>query len=192
MRNLKQTGCLVLTPAPAAPPPSREATIEHLDRSGFIGEAFDAGGKQGFLIGERFLQQLTFMGCSPHIELSPPEDGGSFCHVRIRGPLQEPILLAGRNAQPPRCASCRGRVEAWRESLAAWRRRPAEAQVICPRCGKAQHPMDLDWKKQAGCGRLLIEIADVFPGEAVPVASLLKGLEQLGAGAWRYFYYLED
>jgi len=32
---------------------------------------------------------------------------------------------------------------------------------------------------------------DVFPGEAVPVSSLLKGLEGLGAGPWRYLYCVE-
>ena len=50
--------------------------------------------------------------------------------------------------------------------------------------------MDLDWRRQAGCGRLLLEVTDVFPGEAVPVSALLRGLEGLGAGPWRYFYFL--
>jgi hypothetical protein len=186
----KQTGCLVLAPHPECGPPGRERVLDFLRASGFVGEPFSGADAEGFLIGESFLQLITFMGCSPHIELSPPADGASFCHVRLHGPLDAPRLLAGRNAQPPRCASCRGRIEPWREVLQDWRRQPAASSVSCPRCGQRQRPMDLDWRRQGGCARLLLEVADVFPGEAVPVPSLMQGLETLGAGPWRYFYYL--
>jgi len=192
MSNAKQTGCLVLAPAPTGEPPERAVLLDHLRDIGFIGESFTRGQEQGFLIGDRFLQLITFMGCSPHIELTPPEDGGSFCHVRLLGPEAEALLLIGRNAQAPRCGECRGRIEDWREQSEAWRQQPSLNQVSCPRCGALQRPVDLDWRRQAGAARLLLEVVDVFPGEAVPVPGLLRGLEGLGAGPWRYFYYLDD
>ncbi len=191
MGNLKQTGCLVLNPAATAEPPARDALLQYLVSVGFIGEAFGGSDADGFLIGDSFLQLITFMGCSPHIELQPPADGGNFCHIRLRGPLQDPVLMAGRNAQAPRCRACGGRIEPWREALDDWRLQPTDPIVSCGRCGEQQRPMDLDWRRQAGCGRLLLEVTDVFPGEAVPVRSLLRGLEELGAGPWRYFYFLE-
>jgi len=149
MSNTKQTGCLVLAPAPATSIP-RNRLLEYLHDCGFIGDAFSNGSTADFLIGERFLQLITFMGCSPHIELTPPADGRSFCHVRIRGPLDQPLLLAGGNAQAPRCPSCRGRIEPWRELLDEWHNQAASPIVTCPHCGEKQRPMELNWRRQAG------------------------------------------
>jgi hypothetical protein len=46
----------------------------------------------------------------------------------------------------------------------------------------------LDWKQQAGFGRRLIEVEEVFPGEAVPTQSLLDLLKRASGSGWRYFY----
>jgi hypothetical protein len=35
---------------------------------------------------------------------------------------------------------------------------------------------------------VFIEVHNIFPGEAQPVAALLRQLQQLDGSPWRYFY----
>jgi hypothetical protein len=48
--------------------------------------------------------------------------------------------------------------------------------------------MALLWRKNAGFGRVFVTVEDVFPGEAVPVPTLLEGLRAASGVDWRYFY----
>lgn len=45
----------------------------------FVGDALENG---VYAVGEQFLQQICFLGCSPDIELEPHADK-AFCYVRI-------------------------------------------------------------------------------------------------------------
>ncbi len=45
-----------------------------------------------------------------------------------------------------------------------------------------------DWKQQGGFARLVIQVEEIFPGEAVPTDALLALLEHESGCAWRYFY----
>ena len=188
----KQTGGLILTPTDTNASPQRSIIEAYLRDSGFIGDRLGASRPDAFLVGDGFLQLITFMGCSPHIELTPPAHGGSFCHVRLRGPYPSPRLLYGRNTLPPSCGQCRKRLPQWREHLADWARSPAAADVLCPHCGHRQRPLDLNWKRSAGAGRLFVQVEDVFPGEAVPVAGFMRGLAQAGGVEWAYFYVQDE
>jgi len=185
-----QTGRLLLTPLSPQRTPPPAAVLDYLREADFIGRSLDAA-EETFVVGERFLQLITFMGCSPHIELEPPADGGPFCHVRLIGPLPQPQLLQGENTQPPRCAQCRGRLTQWREGLPDWCADPEGAEIRCPRCGHRQTPVELGWRRHAGFGRLFVAVEDIFPGEAVPVPSFLKGLERATEVGWDYFYIRE-
>jgi hypothetical protein len=184
----KGTGRLVLAPADALQAPPMEALNTYLRDCGLLGEPLPGG---RFRVGERFLQLITFMGCSPHIELEPPTHGGSFCHLRLLGPFTTARLLLGRNTQPPRCHACRSRVSRWQEQLPGWCERPAEPTVTCPRCGHRQRPVDLGWRQSGGFGRCFIQVEEVFPGEAVPVPGLIQGLRRISGCPWGYFYILD-
>ncbi len=186
--NGRRTGRLSLAPGDVNSAPPTGALLAHLAEAGLMGPALGSLGEGHYLVGEGFLQQISFMGCSPHIELTPPSDDSPFCHIRVQGPLPQPILHLGKNAQAPRCPACRGRVDDWRKHSAVWPAQALRDCVLCPRCGSLQRPVDLIWRRSAGAGRLFIHVEDVFPGEAVPVPSLLKGLENISAGAWDYFY----
>lgn len=141
-----------------------------------------------FLVGEAFLQLITFMGCSPNIELTPPSCGGPFCYIRIEGPWIEPRLLYGDKTQAPRCSTCRNRIITWRESLPLWLAQPQNLVAECQRCGHTQRPLDLSWRKDAGFGRLFVIVENVFPGEAIPVPKFLLELERTTGTFWKYFY----
>jgi hypothetical protein len=184
----KQTGRLVLTPDPAQPAPQRDSLLVYLNDIGFIGTPLKDTKTAAFLVGDVFLRLITFMGCAPNIELEPPMDGGSFCHIRLAGPWPKPRLLRGRNTQPPRCMHCRSRLPEWERDLDVWCEDPTHADVLCVRCGRGQHPVDLLWRQNAGFGCLFVTVEDVFPGEAVPVPGLMKGLGQTTGSVWQYFY----
>ncbi len=183
-----QTGRLLLVPDSLEWTASSAPVLAYLQESGFVGRSLDNEKPDAFLVGDHFLQLITFMGCSPHIELEPRGDGGSFCHVQVIGPLPELQLIRGDNTQPPRCGQCRGRLPHWQEELASWCVHPERADVLCPRCGHRQRPVDLGWRRNAGFGRLFVAVEDVFPGEAVPVPSFLQGLQRASGVAWEYFY----
>ena len=191
MSGSRQTGRLVLAPETPARAAEPESLIRVLRDTGLIGVPLGNGQDPAFLVGDAFLQVITFMGCSPHVELTVPAGGGSFCHVRLHGPHPSPILMFGRNTRPPRCCACRKRVAEWTPQAQAWRRNPDMARVECPHCTRQQRPMDVLWRQDAGFGRSFVAIEDIFPGEAVPVPSLLQTLHRELGMPWRYFF-LQD
>jgi hypothetical protein len=175
-------GILTLTPKdPATEPPARERLVQALEEVGLLGAPL-AGQTDTYLVGERFLQLISFMGCSPHVRLEPPEDGSdNFCHLSLLGPYRPPRLLSGSNTRPPRCPECGTAIKAWRDYR-------DKATITCDQCGTSS-PMDrLEWRNKAGYGQLFVQIHNIFPGEAVPVDELMKRLEESGGGKWSYFY----
>jgi hypothetical protein len=200
-------GRLLLHPRnPDAPLPSRDELLRGLMAVGLLGEPLEtqgAGPGAGFRVGDQFLQLITFMGCSPFIQLEPPADGGTFCHLALLGPFAEARLLHGRNTRPPPCPACGRRIDGWLAQLGE-RSPPATADALpglaltgtetggtilgCEHCGTRTPLHALRWRRNAGIGRCFLEVRNVFPGEAVPVEGLLGYLESFGAGAWDYFY----
>lgn len=137
--------------------------------------------------GENFTQLITFMGCSPHLVFKPPDDGSdSFCHVRLHH-YDSIMLFTGQQTAPPRCPSCRHRLANWKDASASWHDHPRQPWE-CPECKTSHTPATLDWRQSGGSGKLLIEIKNIFPGEAVPVDRLLGKLREISSQKWRYFY----
>jgi DNA-directed RNA polymerase subunit RPC12/RpoP len=189
MVNNRHTGRLILAPRDTLHAPDPAKVLRQLQELAFIGQPIERQQGCAFLIGDAFLSLITFMGCSPHIQLSPVDDGGPFCYLRLEGPYASPHLLHGRNTQPPRCENCRGRIAAdWRNELADWEAAPLEPSVNCQRCGHRQRPSDLQWKQSAGFARLYLAVEDIFPGEAAPTPSLLNALKKNDDADWGYFY----
>ncbi len=175
------TGSLVFRPPPG-PVPETASLEARLREAGFIGAPL-GGEINGFLTGERFLQRVSFLGCSPFLRLEPPADGSDrFCHVRFLGPYPAIRLLHGTNTRPPPCPGCGQRIGNWHEALAA-----TGGEIDCPHCGRHATLTELDWQRNAGAGRFFVEVREVFPGEAVPLPGLMELLRGAG-GAWDYFY----
>jgi Zn ribbon nucleic-acid-binding protein len=176
------SGRLILFPdTPDSPAPEPGALMQFLQRIGLAGDPLDPA-QATYLVGSRFMQLVSFMGCSPYLQLKPPEDGGSgFCHIALLGPFEQPRFLYGANTRPPRCPACSQPIKAWRENLALNR-------ITCDNCGNISRPDELEWRRNAGVGRIFVEIRNIFPGEAVPVDELMNGLREIDGGAWSYFY----
>ncbi len=175
-------GVLILSPNdPASSLPACKPLVQALGDIGLLGAPL-TGADDTYLVGERFLQLITFMGCSPHVLLEPPEDGTDrFCHLALLGPYKQPRLLVGRNTRPPRCTQCKTAITNWREFVDA-------DTITCSHCNATCSIAQLEWRKNAGYGRLFIEIRNIFPGEAVPVEELMNRLRETGGGEWGYFY----
>ena len=173
---------LYLAPADHTAAPSCEPVIEVLRRLDIIGPPLDAG---SFAAGDGFSRHVIFAGCSPYLVMAPPADGSrGFCHVAVHGPLAVPRLVTGPNTTKPRCPSCRARFAGWATQIDAWRVPGARAH--CDACGVDSDPHALDWRGHAISGRLLVELRNVFPGEAGPSDLLMASLQEATAQPWRH------
>jgi len=136
-----------------------------------------------FNAGPAFSRHVVYAGCAPHLVFEPPADGSAhYCHVALHGPFPTPRLVTGPNTVRPRCPACRARFDAWRDALEAWR--DTGAPAVCPRCGEAFPATALDWRQHAVAGRVLLEMRNVFPGEAAPSDRLLGGLHDATGLRW--------
>jgi hypothetical protein len=138
--------------------------------------------------GKRFLQLITFMGCSPHIRFEPRHaDDDDYCFIRILE-FDEPRLLVSDRSRTPGCPHCR------KPAIADWSllENGQSTPVTCQHCGAMSRPEELRWRNDAGMARLFIEINSIFPGEAQPVESLMQHLQHETDCQWRYFYLLQE
>jgi len=167
--------------------------------AGLIGAAREYHGGRFYPTGDQFLQLISFLGCSPSIELDPPQDStqldqaiaeGRFCHVQlVCGPTLR--LRAEQQTRPPRCPTCGQPVTDWSTYIEHWQANPADTAWSCTHCGEHARLTDWAFGKTAGFGKVFVEISGIYPAEAVPAESLLQLLTDLTGSPWRYVYMKE-
>jgi hypothetical protein len=182
-------GRLVLTPSRAdLVPKSTGQIIDRLQDIGFIAERIQRTSNQ-YLAGEAFLSLIDFLGCSPSIRLKPSLTGEPYCHMVVLGPYEQPHFLHGRNTKPPHCEQCRKRMSHWEPLITAWRDNPNQYRIQCPHCAHRQSPMNCHWRHNAGFGRYLLLVENIFPHEAIPSPCLMKQLQAACQNhPWNHFY----
>ena len=184
--NSMSIGNLIIHPPLNSPIPTHEALVKKLQKMEFIGKSLD-NNASSYLAGERFLQLITFLGCSPHVRLEPEDENDSaFTHVQIKGPFDRPHLLFGKNTRPPGCPECGHRFADWLTRFML----NDDQSGSCPVCGSGLTLQGLQWRHQAGVANLFLMITDIFPGEAVPLPELLQTFNEAGKD-WCYFYAQE-
>ncbi len=184
-------GKLILHPQSAfVPPPGQRGLVSAIAEIGLVGETLDSPPeRQGFLVGERFLQMVSFLGCSPHIELAPPAGGGDdFCYLEVLGPWTLPRLFRGRNTRPPGCPGCGRRQDGLHSHVRPWAELPEALRWQCGHCGAEHHPAQWNWRHQGGAARIALSINGIFPSEALPSDALLHQLKALDGNPWGYCY----
>jgi hypothetical protein len=181
---------LILHPAKTADTPhNKRDLLYRLEQLGFIGTPLTFNGQQHYRPGARFLQLLTFLGCSPVVALGEPGvTGDEYCHIQLDGPSDQLRFVGGSNVKTPRCPGCGFHLENWPALIEAWQRSPAQPWR-CPLCGKEYLLPQLRWRQCAGFGRLFLRIWGVFEGEAVPSEELLKVLHEVSGVEWQHFYF---
>ncbi|HYQ71567.1 MAG TPA: hypothetical protein VET88_06530 [Gammaproteobacteria bacterium] len=191
---------LLMLPAnPDTPALAEDKLAEKLQAIGLIGERIPLGKAAFYTAGEDFLQLVTFLGCSPAIELDPPRDpqereaasgAGRFCHLFISS--GEQLQFRGdEQTRPPCCPGCRSPEPHWKARLQAWQTGQHGLQWNCRSCGYSGRLSDLVFRKTAGFGRTFLEIRGIYPSEAVPGPTLLDILEALTGGPWTTIYLRE-
>ncbi len=149
-------------------------------QTGLIGAAINAHADR-FYTGERFLDHITFLGCSPHIALQPEAGKTDFTHIVLHQHTQA-RLFYGQHTRPPHCPHCGKPHADWRNQIEA-------ESMDCPHCQQSAPQPRYNWHKTAGVARTLIEITEIYPKEALPQPSLLAQLQQHTGVEWDYFYY---
>lgn len=191
---------LLLYPGnPDCTAPAAAALATGLQAIGFIAAPVTLAHGVFYPTGTNFLQLVSFLGCSPAIELDPPADPatletarerGSFVHVYIDCDAQL-RLRADPGTPPPRCPACRQPAADWHDTLRAWRANPALLAWTCRHCGHAGRLTDLRFRRSAGFARAWVEIRGIHPSEAVPNDALLSRLREITGCEWRHLYLQE-
>ncbi len=134
------------------------------------------------LPGDEFLSLITFLGCSPNINLTPIE-GEKHCYISLLDNRQPAVCLGYTRTARPKCPSCTKRIDNW-ERL-DWHN---NSLCTCDKCQAQHRYSELNWKQECGFARGGFYIAHIFPHEAVPGDALLKLLEQQTGFSWQYCY----
>ena len=125
---------------------------------------------------EHFLSLLTFLGCSPNINLSPAigeADSHDYCTISL---LEQ--------SPAPRCPLCKKRITGWKS--ASWQQ---NGQICtCDKCHTETTYANLSWKHECGFGCCGFEVTHIYPHEAVPTDQLLNALQQSTGFQWQYCY----
>jgi Zn ribbon nucleic-acid-binding protein len=192
---------LVLYPAHVdCPAVETAALVTALQTIGLVAAPVCHDHANGYRAGDQFLQLVTFLGCSPAIELEPPADpdecaracaSGSLCHIRF-WPAQDRIRFRADSRLPaPRCPQCRKVENRWPELIERWRADARATQWECRECGYHGRLFDLNFRQRGAFGHSFIDIRGIHPAEAVPGETLLTTLGELSGCDWRYMY-LQD
>ena len=134
-----------------------------------------------FFTGKRYLDYITYLGCSPAIQFEPDETSDSFCHVKIHHYDNAELVVSQIQARAPHCPNCNKPVKNWAHNK-------TEETIDCELCNTTSNIGEFNWRKMAGYARVFIEITDIFPKEAIPQQILLDELNQMCTTDWSYFY----
>ena len=141
-----------------------------------------------YLPGDRFLDLIAFMGCSPDIKLEPGDDKRPFCHIHLQIRADTIEFHRGNHTHAPRCPGCGNPVNEWQRSIKSWLVNGTASLWECEACHHQAAPWHYNWRKSAGFGRCFIEIRNIFPKEAIPQQHLLDTLNSHYGIKWHYFY----
>lgn len=153
-----------------------------LRQLGLAGETLHWQGELHYRAGERFLDLVSFLGCSPAINIEPTEGDGEFCHIAVAS-YDAPQLLAGSNTRVPRCPACKGELTGWH----AWKPAPIQEHA-CPHCDATLRLVDLNWRRTAAVACVAVYIYGVHDSEAVPSDLLMTALSESTGQRWAYYY----
>ncbi len=123
-----------------------------------------------YAAGDSFLSLLTFMGCSPNIELEP-QDNKPYCYIEINS-TKKAQFISGRNTKYPPCPYCKEKLN----------------NKVCSNCNETLDVAKTNWRKSAFIASSWICIGNIYELEAIPSDQLLNALEVETGVKWRPVY----
>ena len=160
---------------------NNEVLLKSLINSQFISE--NKQNNNQYLPGDNFLSLITFLGCSPNINLQPVE-GENHCFISFIEQVAEPKCLGYTQTVNPKCPACKKRISDWKTP--DWQN-PAQL-CHCDKCQSDILYSKLNWKHECGFARCGFEISHIYPHEAVPTDQLLNSLSEFSGFDWEYCY----
>jgi len=148
-----------------------------------------------YLVGDKFFEHVSFLGCSPHLALAPPQPGDDgnteFCHIGIDC-ADRVKFLGGDNVRAPQCPQCKAIDEDWLTLMPRWQKAPEVFTRQCQQCGATKPLQMFNWRRTAAFSAVSVHIWGIHQSEAVPNDGLLNALETLTHGPWEYFYRISQ
>jgi len=176
---------LVLTPVDKPGPSFNLSELtRQLQQLNFLAELKTTEAQyQCYEIGEDFLHQISFLGCSPTL-FSDQNDQDTFISI-----IEHDDIAFSHSSEipPPRCPHCQKTDKNWKQYQQQWDDNK-NSTVSCPSCGKTFSFTEMKWKKNGGYGRLLIQVHGVQENLAVPNPAFLDALKQITETEWEYFF----
>lgn len=161
-----------------------------LRERGFAGTPLGDDGY--YTTGDKFLDFVTFVGCSPSLKLDP--DGGDrpgsdrFVHLQLLG-ADLPALQIGNRPRAPLCPSCRKPLAGWRHVGSHGQAHSSGPTVLrCEDCGAVWPPDKVRWRDGAVFTASHLAVLGVYPGEALPTPLLLQLLRHASQCDWYALY----
>jgi len=139
-----------------------------------------------FFAGDRFLDYIAYMGCSPTIQFDAGENDSDFCYIKVHHYESAKLIHSQKQSRAPQCPSCNKPVKDWIKKNGNGSN--SQTQILCDQCNKTSNIEEFNWRKMAGYAQLFIEITDIFPKEAIPQQLLLDKLADITDAEWVYFY----
>ena len=134
-----------------------------------------------YATGNGFVSLLTFMGCSPNIELEPQDDK-PYCYIEIN--TDEKVkFFSGINLKAAVCPECKVKITQISN--------PTNEKSICSNCNNEFQISFLNWCKTAFIAKSCIAIGNIYESEAIPNDQLLDALEKISQSKWKYAYIRE-
>ncbi|MCK5726876.1 MAG: hypothetical protein KAH22_08650 [Thiotrichaceae bacterium] len=136
-----------------------------------------------FELGDKFLSYITFLGCSPDIELSPhPSKPYSYITLSSTNNIQ---FHSGKNIKIPHCKHCKKSLDG---SITLLKNNPIKQPINCLHCHHEVDILRLNWRKSGFFAHCAIYIGNIYEAEAVPTESLLAKLLEISGFEWKYSY----
>lgn len=175
------TSRLIFFPENASQPVDNRQVLDTLISTEFINTP--AYSFNHYLPGDRFLSLLTFLGCSPNINLQPVENE-NHCYISLLDNSPETQFLGCTSTAKAKCPDCKKRISNWKTD--DWN--ITGTLCHCDKCHTQNPYAELNWKHECGFARGGFEISHIYPHEAVPTDQLLNALEKSSGYKWNYTY----
>lgn len=137
-----------------------------------------------FAMGDDFLHQITFLGCSPTLFSAENNDSDTFISIIQHHRLQ---FAHSSTVPPARCPHCRKTDKNWQQYFQHWNQNP-NTEETCPNCNETFIFSDMKWKRNGGFGKLLIQIHAVQEQLAIPNQTFVDELQSITGTNWEYFF----